>query len=85
MILDILGFLVNLTNAIYRFLEDLIDDVSEKANGIIFGCLYILIVSPFKALSLFFEYLSRFTKMNKLYVKNKKAFIEWLKQQNKEK
>lgn len=83
MILDILSFLTNLTNTIYRFFEDLIDDISEKANDIIFGILYILIVSPFKALFLFFEYLSRFTKMNKNYVKHKKAFKEWYKQQEK--
>ena len=83
MILDILSFLTNLTNTIYRFFEDLIDDISEKANDIIFGILYILIVSPFKALFLFFEYLSRFTKMNKNYVKYKKAFKEWYKQQEK--
>lgn len=79
--LNILSILTNLTHCIYSFFEDLIDDISDKVNSIIFGCLYIVIVSPFKVLSLFFEYLSRFTKMNKNYVKNKKAFIKWCKEQ----
>ena len=83
MILNILAFLNTLTHCIYRFFEDLIDDISEKANDIIFGILYILIVSPFKILSLFFDYLSKFTKMNKNYAKNKKEFREWYKK-NKE-
>lgn len=83
MILNILSFLTILTDCIYRFLEDLIDYISEKTNDMIFGCLYILIVSPFKILALFFEYLSRFTKMNKNYVRNKKAFVEWCRK-NKE-
>lgn len=82
--MKVLVILTNLFYCIYKWICDCIDDTSDKITDILGGILYCVFAYPFKILALFFNYLDRFNKLNRNFEKNKKAFLEWYREQNKE-
>lgn len=84
MILRILVIMENFFQMIYGFLDDVVDDFTDKVALILLNLLYIPFVFPFFLLSKLFLHLQKFTKMNKIFEKNKKAFMEWYRSQPKE-
>lgn len=82
--MKILVILTNLFDCIYRFIDDCINDTTDKIIDVIGGILYLVFAYPFKVLALFFNYLDRFSKLNKTFEHNKKAFLKWYREQGKE-
>lgn len=74
----------NLFDCIYGWISSCIDDISDKIMDIVGGALYLVFAYPFKVLALFFNYLDRFSKLNKRFEHNKKAFLKWYREQGKE-
>lgn len=82
--MKILAILTNLFDCIYGWISSCIDDISDKIMDIVGGVLYLVFAYPFKVLALFFNYLDRFSKLNKIFERHKIAFLKWYREQGKE-
>lgn len=82
--MKILVILTNLFDCIYRFIDDCINDTTDKIIDVIGGILYLTLAYPFKVLALFFNYLDRFNTLNKRFEKHKQAFLKWYRENKTE-